>query len=114
MTWILWANQAQQRGLSPGTLKYIFKNFITTQSTEGVIEMAANPGRTRDLFEKPWPGYRYAKGTEEFQALLGTPHGKGVVWVIIQHPNELPNKDIESITTFTVGPDYHLLFTLTD
>ena len=61
-----------------------------------------------------WPGYTFKKGSEEFQALLGTPHGKGVVNLLVGHADQMPEKDIESITIFSyAGDSYHLLFTLT-
>ena len=68
--------------------------------------------------------------TTLYAALLGTPHGKGAVHLLMQNASGLPGKDIESITTFTtpdafLTPDaytapeaiawntHHLLFTLT-
>ncbi len=66
-----------------------------------------------------WPGVPFAKGTDEFQAILGTPHGKGVVYLLVQHPNELPTKNIQSVTVFSTPPRLgnvprqNLLFTLT-
>lgn len=44
--------------------------------------------------------------------------GRGVAYLLIEHPNELGGKTIESITAFTADDDedfnnYHLLFTLT-
>lgn len=69
----------------------------------------------RDAFDKAWPGIITAKGTDSFRALLGTPHGKGVVGLIINHPNLFPNKDIERIAMFTDEYGSHeLLFTLAD
>ena len=74
-------------------------------------------------FRKPWPGFKFVPGDQQFQALLGTAHGTGVVRLITQHPNELGrDKNIESINIFTTlnhysgEPDdtsYDMLFTLT-
>ena len=33
--------------------------------------------------------------------MLGTPHGKGIVYFLVQHPNQMPGKQGESITIFT-------------
>ncbi|CAF9923129.1 MAG: hypothetical protein HETSPECPRED_005248 [Heterodermia speciosa] len=69
----------------------------------------------------PWPGYTFTPQGEpdEFYALLGTPHGRGVTYLLIDHPNELPGKSVESITIFgTISSEFemeniNLLFTLT-
>ncbi len=68
-----------------------------------------------------WPGLGFLLGTDEYKAMLGTPHGKGMVRLVVDHPDELGSKGIESITLFvTQDPDirdleqYHILFTLTD
>jgi len=63
-----------------------------------------------------WPGARFPMGTSEFQALLDTPHGKGIVYLLVHHPNDLGTKNIEAITVLTARPSrgIHLLFTLTD
>ena len=113
VTWVIWADQAKARA---GSLKYIFRHNCVTEATRAIIEIAAGVGV--GSFSAEWPGIEYRKGTEGFQALLGTPHGKGVVWLVVDHPNEMPGKDIESITMFTTpatlgGAAYCLLFTLT-
>ena len=73
-------------------------------------------------FRQPWPGHTFLPGSLEFQALLGIPHGKGVVRLLTQHPDELPGKEVESITIFTTtnhysteadDTSYDILFTLT-
>ena len=60
----------------------------------------------------------FAKGTDGFKALLGTPHGNGVSFLIAKHPKYMPGKDIESARIFCTRNDfgfYHanILFTLT-
>ena len=64
-------------------------------------------------FYNDWPGIRLANGSPRFRALLGTPHGKGIVFLITQHMNDLPGKTVETITMFTDDAgEYSLLFTL--
>lgn len=69
------------------------------------------------VFVARWSGLRFVKGTEESEALLGTPYGKGIVYLLVNHPDELHDKNIEAITVFTtdegISDDQHLLFTLT-
>lgn len=38
--------------------------------------------------------------TEQAKALLGTPHGCGVAWILIQHKAQLEHKVVDSITLF--------------
>jgi len=80
------------------------------------MEMAV--GARRGDLEAPWPGHEFKLGSNVFVALLGTPHGRAVVYLLTQHASGLPGKDIESIRMFTTDEngfmtDYHLLFTLT-
>lgn len=124
ITWAVWAELARQLR-AHNDLKYIFKHDIRTTSTKGIMELAGLPDDDDDdlsddddideSFDKEWPGIKYVPGQDEFQALLGTPHGKGIVWMLVDHPDELDGKTIESITMFTAGVDgnYNLLFTLT-
>ncbi|KAL8692745.1 MAG: hypothetical protein Q9218_002282 [Villophora microphyllina] len=125
---ILWADQVRHYGVAASTLRYIFKHEIVTPSTRNIMRAAAGlemiPEEDQDpkepeqgeQLEVPWPGHQFLPGTQEFQALMGTPHGKGIAYLILQHRNEMPGKTIESITMFTTGDDeeYSLLFTLTE
>ena len=60
-----------------------------------------------------WPGRTFYYPNTYFIALMGTPHGRGIVYLLQQHASGLPGKDIESITVFSFDYEYHLLFTLT-
>ena len=124
---ILWAERPRAQ---VGSLKYIFKHQVVTEETTSIMKKAAllgNPeyaGRNPDTFPDEsfnvqWPGLVFMRGSPAFQALLGTPHGKGIVWLLVDHPHEYPGKDIESVTIFSTPStsglnDYNLLFTLTD
>lgn len=71
-----------------------------------------------DQLVADWPGYEFTLPNNTFTTLLGTPHGRAIVYLITQHSRGLPDKAIESITIFTtpggiLEHDYHLLFTLT-
>ena len=113
---IIWADQA---GGEVGNLKYVFRQAIVTPITRTIIEEARrrqDPPATRgNTVDFSWPGYKFTPGSEEFAALLGTPHGSGVMFLLATHPNELPGKTVELINIFNtpdVGGDYHMLLTL--
>ena len=124
---IVWAERAETQ---VGSLKYVFKHDVVTAETKDIMKKAAllsdpeyagqDPDTyPDDSFSRQWPGLVFRNGSPGFQALLGTPHGKGVAWLLVDHPDEFPGKDIESITMFTTTGiedinEYSLLFTLTD
>ena len=87
--------------------------------------MAPNPDKVPkpydDLnppFKTEWPGVTFAKGTQQFKALMGTAHGVGIVWLIVKHPDQMPGKDIKSVTMFVTRNEdlylYNPLFTPSD
>lgn len=111
VVWLVWATQA---GVQKTSLKYVFRHDIATAETKGIIDRAAGVGM--DQFISAWPGIKFLPGEVEFQALLGTAHGKGVAYLIADH-RELRLKNIESVnlfTTYGAPASYHLLFTLTN
>ncbi|KAL9581881.1 MAG: hypothetical protein Q9212_003628 [Teloschistes hypoglaucus] len=120
---IVWADQCRQQGAQPNVLRYIFKHDVVTFSTKNIMRIAAGlepeleekQGQGEDL-SAAWPGLQFSPDSQQFKALMGTPHGKGVAYLILQHRNEMPTKNIESITVFTTSNDldYDLLFTLTE
>lgn len=114
--WIEWATVArsQRTPLAANDLKYIFmRDILSNEYTRWVMEQCAGVGQ--DDFDEDWPGLQFDMGTPQFKALLGTNHGITVVNLLIQHPNELHDKTVESITIFTASyhTDYDILFTLT-
>ncbi|KAL8946734.1 MAG: hypothetical protein Q9222_006911, partial [Ikaeria aurantiellina] len=95
LTWIVWAAAAGTRTLGPPSnalvrdnLKYIFKNHIITYRTMETMNavfprVGSNSDANMDTeFEQAWPGTTFDAGSLGFQALLGTPHGKGVVFLV--------------------------------
>lgn len=102
------------------------------------MEQAANKAHSNVYAPGIWPGDTFQPDKEKFSALLGTPLGKGIAFLLAQHPNMFPKKKVASMTIFvsessdedslltdwhdddsdmdgmTMQPDYHLLFSLTD
>ena len=78
VTWIGWISAPADRTPphepnSPGDLKYIIKHDVVTPSTLQVIEEASH--NVQHNIDDEWPGYTFTPETEEYLALLGTPHG---------------------------------------
>ena len=71
-------------------------------------------GVDEDDIGEDWPGITFQAGAERFRALMGTPHRKGVAYMLIDSPYGLRDKNIASITMFVTEADkYNLLFVLT-
>ena len=118
---VQWSRQVPR----PAThcLKYIWRENILTCETLAIVKEAV----TVYGLHAYWPGLEYQEGSEEYLALLGTPHGRGIAHLLHEHPQEVGVKRVGSITVFTTDEDkqdesecsdtpihYHLLFTLTD
>jgi hypothetical protein len=105
-------------------LKYILRaniqNKDTTDAMSHVLGYNAKvkPYR-RDEPQRPrWPGVSFDTDTRAATALLGTPNGIGVGWLLAQHKRELGHKVVDKVVVFfTNCADWetpNLLFCLGD
>ncbi|KAG7008294.1 hypothetical protein G7Y79_00006g019140 [Physcia stellaris] len=114
IVWIVWASLAKT-DTEASSLKYIFRHDIINEETIFVIEEIFGVSRRNFPDGEEWPGRKLVPNEESFWAVLGTPHGRGIAYLIRDHPNELPGKSIESINVFRGDKgvrQWHLLFTL--
>ncbi|KAG8529074.1 uncharacterized protein KY384_005709 [Bacidia gigantensis] len=117
---IVWSQVA---GNDARSLKYTFKQGIATPATQQIMIEAARrqpitmPDPHGFVFDQAWPGDTFPAGSDTYAALMGTPRGVGIVYLLIGHPDQFGSKTVESVMIFTIAaqtPPYHLLFTLTD
>lgn len=87
IVWILWTRTA---GSQAGKLRYIFRDGIANDVTRAIIDHItdSDPG----AFRSPWPGKPFDMRTDFGKALLGTPHGIGVAFLIADHSDVLGRK----------------------
>lgn len=113
VVWILWKYMAGAERAH--TLKYIFRHEVATKFTRQVMALCVGGVDPETGHLPRWPGRTFRLGSDEFQAVLGTPHSRSIVYLLTQHPRELPFISIDSITIFSVTSmnDFQLLFTLT-
>ena len=79
-------------GESPDALKAVWHRAIINPTTR---ELAARFFNKDDWHDVPdWPGKDFTPGSEEFNALIGSDNGKGVVYLLLQHRKQLGNKAI--------------------
>ena len=77
MMWYQWIHLFTD----PATLRYIGHDNISNRLSQGIIrEMLLR--MTGDKFS-PWPGYSFGLDTDDGRALLGTPNGIGVAWLLL-------------------------------
>lgn len=115
ISWILWKDVA---GDEAGASKYVFRHHIITDETKAIMEHVTGVGE--DLLYAPWPGHVFKFPSNSYTGLLGTPHGRGIAFMLTQHATDLAGKELDSITIFTTEgimedehEAYHMLFTLT-
>ncbi|KAL8695434.1 MAG: hypothetical protein Q9218_000012 [Villophora microphyllina] len=114
LAWFVWAQKA---GGEQGNLRYIFRDNVINNDTKGVIDQVFKiPSYSFDL---KWPGKTFdVATTDDGKALLGTPHGSGIAWILADHKDVLGNRGLK-ITCFTgdgffrPGTQYYMLFELT-
>lgn len=82
----------------PIPLNYVFRVQIQNAETSLVLNNIISKHGTF-TFEF-WPGITFGMDTEEGKAILGTPNGAGVAWMLVQHRKALGEKRIEKVTLF--------------
>jgi hypothetical protein len=82
-------------------LRYIFRNNITNKDTLKVIKHILH---RRNRVLRVWPGDTLDMNTpgdvEDIKALIGTPNGIGVAYLLLQHKRALGHKFVYRINLF--------------
>lgn len=110
ITFLTWQKYA---GNEIKNLKYVFQSLIINKETEKVIHQVLS---TRKEELVAWPGVKIPMTHPDGQALLGTPNGRGVAWLLIQHKEQLGLKVPEAVTIYGGPYNYvlNLCFWITD
>lgn len=107
--WAVWKAIAR----FPNDLRYIGRDTITNDDTRGIMN---------DIFKKgpmgksvAWPGLTFEIDREEAQALLGTPNGLAIAYILADRAKELGKRSL-SVTIFVaeegVDQGYRMLWDL--
>lgn len=78
-------------------LKYVFRHNVFNADTRSVIDVI-NQRNGTSVLERP--GTTYSADSPDGNALIGTPNGSGVAYLLIQHKEQLGHKIICSVTVF--------------
>ncbi|KAI4096246.1 MAG: hypothetical protein LQ344_001072 [Seirophora lacunosa] len=87
IVWLAWTQIARD---GASRLHYIIQENIITALTRKVMEIISGAGP--DALNLPWPGRLYDLRSKEGKALLATPHGVGIAFLISDHSNVLGRK----------------------
>ncbi|KAF2403549.1 hypothetical protein EJ06DRAFT_553829 [Trichodelitschia bisporula] len=116
VVWYMWDEMGQAfGGGNINRLQWIIRDGIADDDTRRVIrEIEAAHGRVGT-----WENGKqtYMPGSSEGMALLGTPQGRGVALLLIDHKHLMGPKYVSSITIFSTDPQYNensLLFGIAD
>jgi hypothetical protein len=74
-------------------LKGVLRHHVVSQESRALIFKAF---KTDDGNQFRWPGVDFHPDSDEFAALLASPNGRGVAWLLINH-NQLGRKNIDSL-----------------
>ncbi|MCJ1302767.1 hypothetical protein MMC08_005572 [Hypocenomyce scalaris] len=107
VVYLVYANLCSKNNANPNGIKYFFRWHINdATSTQPIINQAvgitvAGGANGADQL-KPWPGTKFTMDTDQGKALLGTPHGYGIAYFLIQHQGaqQLGMKTVDYITIF--------------
>lgn len=92
--------------------KYIIRHQIINLDTLAVLREVL---QRRGEQLKAWPGVKISMPDKDALAILGTPNGRGVGWILIQHKLQLGPKNIKDVTIFQCWvEEFCLCFSIVD
>jgi hypothetical protein len=93
-------------------LKGFWRESVENQDTkELATQISSDNGMLHGI--PKWPGVDYGPDSDEFAALLGSPNGVGVAYILLQHREQLGQKTIKSVRVWYVMA-LHILFMVDD
>lgn len=105
MAFLEWKRACTKYNTNPKVLKHIFLSVIMTDSTQQVVDHVFHSKMGRVLSswsDLPLWDQRLTlqPNTEEFDALLATVQLKGIMWMLLQHREQLGKKYIKKMCIF--------------
>ncbi|KAH3998737.1 hypothetical protein HBI38_094300 [Parastagonospora nodorum] len=98
VAYMQWLEACDQTASEPDSIRYVFRLRVMNPTTTAVVQrVMANRGH--GTFTS-YPGETFDIDSEEGKAILGTPNGVGVAWLLIQRKRELGHETIKDVTVF--------------
>ncbi|GJD00298.1 WD domain-containing protein [Colletotrichum higginsianum] len=100
-----WRDGCETKKLDPKGLKVIFRSHISHRGTYDIVVQALKDAKFEHV-----PGWDkkavFSMDSREGQAILGTVHGSGTAWMLIQHKEALGLKKITEVAVFGHGDGF--------
>lgn len=113
VAYLQYVDKASEASVPPSNLKYVFRIQIENEDTISIMTQALEGAPL-----SPWPGTKVGMSDDRGKALLSTPNGNGVAWLLAQHKAQLGVKIVTDVTMFATGtaghPDFNLCFWIAD
>lgn len=90
----------------PIPLNYVFRVQMQNAATSLILNKIISKHVTFKY--ETWPDITFGMDTEEGKAILGTPNGAGIAWVLVQHRKSFGEKRIEKVTLFHAAKKHDL------
>ncbi|RHZ60825.1 uncharacterized protein CDV56_108825 [Aspergillus thermomutatus] len=101
---LLWERAAREANSNVQNLEHIFRSIVINGDTLAIMRRAIGKpadfegwGELRPMKEK---GRTFRPGSDAYYALLYSPNGRGVGWLLIQHKAKLGLRTVSEITVF--------------
>lgn len=105
MYFLIWHKLFQDAGLPTTAPKWIVRDHVVNSEARKVIDHL-------DIGE--WPGSIYTPDQDEFKALLATPNGSGVAWLLLQHKDIFGVKTVKTIRVYQNGHSVIMILEIGD
>ena len=89
-----WAHMA---GEAAKNLRYVYRSPVANTQAQWLINRAFQHSK-KEL--STWPGVEFSMETEEGRAILSSPNGSGVAYLLLTHKRQLCRKTISKVTVF--------------
>ena len=108
VAYMVWAAECKKKGQPISNLQHIFSSPFENAESQGIIARAMETTMEPPL----WSSRKeYSMDTDEGKAILGSPNGRGVTLLLIQHKAQLGERTtIEKVAVFGEAEGTNLLF----
>lgn len=95
-----WVAACDEKGVSPGNIKYAFRAHITLQSTFDIVTQALQRAGHQQVPD--WDNrVKFTMDQDPGLGILGSVHGSGVAFFLLQHKAKLGLKKITEVTVWS-------------
>jgi hypothetical protein len=94
IAWLQWAEIA---GENAKNLRYVVRSPVVNIEAQWLINRAF---QLSGIESRTWPGVDFDMATDEGKALLSSPNGAGVAYLLFTHKRHLGRKTISKVTVF--------------